>query len=314
MQPKPLGLFIAGAMLCLAPALALAHGFAGKRFFPSTLTVNNPFVADELGLQFQRFPNSQDHPLTGHSRQAGLSVAAIDFSKRITQRLQVSVSDNYMQHNLNGGPTEDGLGDVVVGIRMQGPVRADAEAVVSAGLNVEIGGTGSDAINNNSYTTLSPTFNFAKGFGGLPKAVKYLRPLALTGDIAYNYPTRGPAPRTLDTGFTVQYSLLYLQHMMKNGQLPPVIRNLIPVVEFPFTVCLNHGCGGALAGTVNPGLIWATQYGQIGMEAAFPVDDRSGESVGGLLEFRAYLGELFPHGIGAPLFGQVFNKAVDLED
>ena len=30
------------------PALAFAHGMAGQRFFPSTLTIDDPFVADEL--------------------------------------------------------------------------------------------------------------------------------------------------------------------------------------------------------------------------------------------------------------------------
>ncbi|HUO65293.1 MAG TPA: hypothetical protein VMT97_16380 [Terriglobales bacterium] len=34
--------------LCAWPALARAHGMAGKRFFPSTLTIDDPFVADEL--------------------------------------------------------------------------------------------------------------------------------------------------------------------------------------------------------------------------------------------------------------------------
>ena len=29
---------------------AAAHGFAGKRFFPATLTNDDPFVADELSL------------------------------------------------------------------------------------------------------------------------------------------------------------------------------------------------------------------------------------------------------------------------
>src|SRR5262249_57417710 len=32
------------------PALAAAHGMAGQRFFPSTLTIDDPFVADELSL------------------------------------------------------------------------------------------------------------------------------------------------------------------------------------------------------------------------------------------------------------------------
>ena len=314
MQHKRLGMTLAGVLCSCTPLLASAHGFAGKRFFPSTLAVTNPFVSDELGLQLQRMPEAQDNPLSGHSRQAGLSSAAFDFSKRLSQRLQVSIADNYNYSNFRNGPTRNGLGDVVLGARLQGPVRAAAEAVVSVGLNVKIGGTGSHSLNNDSYTTFSPTFYFGKGFGNLPAGLKYLRPLALTGDIAYNYPTRGPSPQTLDTGFALEYSLQYLQSMMKNGGIPPAIRNLTPVVEFPFQVGLSNGYGGALAGTVNPGIIWATKYGQVGMEAAFPVNHRSGEGVGGLLQFRAYLGQIFPHVMGSPPFGRIMNKPVDLGD
>jgi hypothetical protein len=303
-----------GIALCLLPALVLAQGFAGKRFFPTTLSVGNPFVADDLGLQLQRAPKTQDHPLTGHSRRTGLSAAALYFSKRITHRLQVSVRDAYRYTNPRSGPAEYGMGNVGLGVRLQGPVRRKAEAAVAIGFNVEIGGSGSDSVNNNSYTTFSPVFYFAQGFGRLPNEVKYLRPLALTGDIAYHYPTRGRAPWTLDTAFTLQYSLMYLQSMLKSHPLPPVVRNLIPVVEFPLRIGLNRGYGADLAGTVNPGFIWATEYGQLGLEAAIPINHRTGRDVGAVLQLSAYLGQIFPHSVGKPIFGRVFNKPVDLED
>jgi len=41
--------FAAGAMLSPVDPLS-AHGFAGKRFFPASLAVEDPFVADELAL------------------------------------------------------------------------------------------------------------------------------------------------------------------------------------------------------------------------------------------------------------------------
>src|SRR5882762_463976 len=44
-------LSVGTAALVLTAALpAHAHGLAGKRFFPSTLTIDDPFVADELSL------------------------------------------------------------------------------------------------------------------------------------------------------------------------------------------------------------------------------------------------------------------------
>ena len=39
---------IAAALLVLPVADARAHGFAGNRFFPATLEIDDPNVADEL--------------------------------------------------------------------------------------------------------------------------------------------------------------------------------------------------------------------------------------------------------------------------
>src|SRR5438045_6833731 len=38
------------AFLFVVPTIARAHGFAGSRFFPATLTTDDPFVNDELSL------------------------------------------------------------------------------------------------------------------------------------------------------------------------------------------------------------------------------------------------------------------------
>ena len=60
---------------------ACAHGFAGKRFFPATLTTDDPFVADEASLPTVstiRMPGEGESPET---RETGISV---DLAKRIT--------------------------------------------------------------------------------------------------------------------------------------------------------------------------------------------------------------------------------------
>ena len=43
-------LAVATALTILPTAGALAHGFAGSRFFPATIVIDDPFVADELSL------------------------------------------------------------------------------------------------------------------------------------------------------------------------------------------------------------------------------------------------------------------------
>ena len=41
-------LFAAGVLIALTATGAQAHGLIGKRFFPATLAIDDPFVADEL--------------------------------------------------------------------------------------------------------------------------------------------------------------------------------------------------------------------------------------------------------------------------
>jgi len=40
----------AASMALVSAGPAAAHGLVGQRFFPATLTIDDPFVADELSL------------------------------------------------------------------------------------------------------------------------------------------------------------------------------------------------------------------------------------------------------------------------
>jgi hypothetical protein len=50
MNPMPLGAAAAAAAVTLlsANSAALAHGFAGERFFPATILTDDPFAADDM--------------------------------------------------------------------------------------------------------------------------------------------------------------------------------------------------------------------------------------------------------------------------
>jgi hypothetical protein len=90
-------------VLCLAvlasPVLSAAHGLAGKRFFPATLTIEDPFVADELSLPSASHIKSPDAKET--------SVGA-EFSKTITPNLGVSIETEYI-FRLSGAFTDPPL-------------------------------------------------------------------------------------------------------------------------------------------------------------------------------------------------------------
>src|SRR4051812_43449141 len=75
----------AGVRLALATALAfcstvpaLSHGIVGNRFFPATITTDDPFAADELSLPTVSYQNTGIDPSVKETDING------EFSKRIT--------------------------------------------------------------------------------------------------------------------------------------------------------------------------------------------------------------------------------------
>jgi hypothetical protein len=85
--------------------------------------------------------------------------------------------------------------------------------------------------------------------------------------------------------------------------LPAPVDRLIPLVEFAMETPLNRGADGPTTGTINPGVIWAGKYFQVGMEAVIPINEHTGNNVGVIAQLHFFLDDLFPHSIGRPLFG-----------
>jgi hypothetical protein len=175
-----------------------------------------------------------------------------------------------------------------------------------AGLNVTWAHTGARATANPDFTTLSPTFDFGKGFGDLPASLTWLRPLAITGNLSVDFPTKAqsegsPNPNVFNVGFAFEYSLEYLQHHVKDIGLRAPFDRMIPLVEVAVSTPFNRGQNGQSTGTVQPGVIWAGQYFQVGAEAIIPVNSRTGHGVGAVLQLHFFLDDLFPRSIGRPL-------------
>jgi hypothetical protein len=78
---------------------------------------------------------------------------------------------------------------------------------------------------------------------------------------------------------------------------------MIPLVEVAMTTPFNRGQGGLTTGTVQPGVIWAGQYYQIGAEMIVPINRLSGHGIGGIFQLHFFLDDLFPRSIGRPIFG-----------
>jgi hypothetical protein len=299
--------FVAGAALgavaavLLHPGDAGAHGFAGDRFFPATILTDDPFVADEMSLP------TLTRPPTGPDGAQEIDLD-VDISKRITPDIDITLGQGWKYLQPKGSPAATGLSGLQTGAQYQLFVNAPHEALGLLGLNVTWAHTGRVAARGApGFTTLSPTFDFGKGFGDLPQSLPYLRPFAVTGNLSFDFPTKTesagtPNPNNFNYGFAFEYSLPYLQCCVKDIGLRPPFSQMIPLVEVAFTTPVNRITPGVTTtGTIQPGIIWSGSYYQIGAEAILPVNKLSGHGVGGLVQFHIYLDDLFPHSIGKPI-------------
>ena len=173
-----------------------------------------------------------------------------------------------------------------------------------------------------SFSTWTPGIFFGKGFGDLPDELRFLKPFALTGLVGMAIPTSASTrsvtvdiqtgerdieierhPNVLEWGFALEYSLIYLQSQVQDMHLRAPLDRLIPLVEFALESPLNRGTEGQTTGTINPGIIWAGKYFQVGVEAIVPINERTGNNVGVIAQLHFFVDDLFPHSLGRPLFG-----------
>jgi hypothetical protein len=291
---------LAAALTVLPAGGLLAHGVAGQRFFPATILTDDPFVADELSIpQVNVNPPGPDG-----SREIDIQ---IDLSKRITPDTGVTISNQWTRLKPAGLPAVTGFGPLETGAQYQLFVNGPHEALGLIGLNVTWAHTGRvQALEAPDFTTLSPTFNFGKGLGDLPRSLPYLRPFAITGNLGFDFPTKVesagvPNPTNFNYGFAFEYSLPYLQCCVKDIGLREPFNRLIPLVEVAFTTPINRVPATQTIGTIQPGVIWAGDYFQIGAEAILPANRVTGHGYGGVIQFHVYLDDLFPRSIGQPI-------------
>jgi hypothetical protein len=286
---------------------ASAHCFVGARFFPATLAVDDPCVADELSLPTVAWSKTGDVP------PATEWDVSAELSKRITEDFGISIGDTWSQIHQPGNPTLAGFSNLETTLQYQLLKDNSHELAMLLGLIVDWGGTG--ATNSGlatPYSVLTPTYYFGKGFGDLPEEAGWLRAFAVTGQIGYQIPTRSYdlvqnafIPQVLVYGGSIQYSMPYLKSEIRDFQLPDFINHLIPIVETQLATPVGNNFGNSFltTGTINPGVIWVGSYFQVGLEATVPVNHASGTGVGFLGQLHLYLDDMFPTTIGQPLLG-----------
>jgi hypothetical protein len=295
------------------PDRASAHGFAGERFFPATISTDDPFAASELSL-----------PTISYSRQPGTPPTktigfSSDLSLLVLPNVAVTLGDGYQWQKADGQNAQTGFNNFTANVLYEFFENDEHEAIMSVGLTTEFGGTGSRSIGSRSFSTLTPIVYFGKGLGDLPTNLNLLRPLAVTGEFGLAIPTRSnnrsvafntatgqtqvsstPNPDVFQWGFAVEYSLIYLQGHVKDIGLRAPFDRMIPLVEFSMSTPVNRN-GGVTTGTVNPGVIWSGKYFQVGVEAVLPINEHTGFNPGIVGQLHFYLDDILPKIFSKPL-------------
>jgi hypothetical protein len=266
------------ALVILLESPGWAHGIVGNRFFPATLAI------DELALP------SVTHIKGPEGKETEI---AVELAKTITRDLGISVSGTYRFVD-PADPDEkstSGFDNPSIGLKYTLLRNAPHEAALSLAFEWNIGGVGKESAGAASFHTISPSLLFGKGFGDLPDSVELLRPIAITGVLSAELPLTSQESNALVYGVTLQYSLPYLQTNVRDVGLPRFLSRLIPIVELLFSTPID---GGKTTGTVNPGVIWAGKYFEVGLEAIIPLNSETGKNVGVRALVHVFLDDLYP--------------------
>ncbi len=203
------GLAAAAVAALLPGAEALAHGFAGDRFFPATILTDDPFVADEMSLPTVTLDPTQ----SDGSREYDLGS---DLSMLITPSWDFTLSTDWAHIQHPGRRHADWV---------PGPDHRHAIPVVH---QRAARGHGSRSARRDlgKYRRLRrwarpplprcrrPS-TLAKALATCPIQLTWLRPFALTGNLSLNFPTETetegmPNPNSVFYGFAIEYSIPYL--------------------------------------------------------------------------------------------------------
>jgi hypothetical protein len=287
-------------MLSLLPQSAHAHAIAGDRVFPATLEVDDPSVATELSLPSVSWARG---PLDDNGNFPNMTNIGAEFDLLVAPNFAVGISDGWNSQTARGERGVYGYDSIEVSGKYLFYENDEHEILMSAGLKVDIGGTGASSFGDDGTSTFTPTYYVGKGMGDLPDNMALLKPFAITGTLGVAIAQNRSSPDVLQPGITLQYSMPYLKSAVKDYDLPTFVNHLIPVVEIPLSVGLNNGAH-TWGGTVNPGIIYIGNTWQFAVEASLPLTAGDQHGVGVNAQFHVFLDDLVP-AFFQPLTGRI---------
>ncbi len=302
-------LAVIGVLVLVFPfchGLAYAHGVVGKRFIPSTITLDDPFPSDEMDLlKVERESKDKE----GRKTRVGF-----EFSKRLSPDFAIGVGWGYLFFDPReaGKSNTSGAGNPDFSLKYSLLRSAGREGILSAGFSAEPGGVGPRRVAER-VTTLTPGLFFGKGLGDLPDSLNYLKPLAITGSLGVHVPMQGKTvtntitadgdierkvehhPTTIAYGIAVMYSIPYLQSFVRDVGLDAPFNRLFPLVEFNFETNAGSPKQRHTTAFFNPGILWAGSYVQLGLQAQVPLNSPSGKNVGVKALVHLFIDDIWPN-------------------
>ncbi len=286
--------FLCAAMLAVvvgaAPAPSWGHGVIGQRFFPESITVEDPFPADEADLLVPSFIKTPD----GKETSVGFGI-----QKRLSPNLGLSLEFEYVKVTPldPADPKLSGLANPEITLKYAMLRNGPHEAIVSALLSV------SPPWGDKDFTERQPSlatgFLFGKGLGDLPDGLRYLKPFALAGTASLETPlgaidVADDLASTLSYGLILEYSIPYLQSFVKDVGISKPFSRMFPIVELSLATPVNGPAHGQTTAFLNPGILWAGKYVELGVEAQVPLNERTGKNVGVIGLVHLFLDDLAP--------------------
>jgi hypothetical protein len=296
---------VAAARLLLALAIvaagspkpAGAYTASGDRNFPAALILPQLAPGDEFYLNYTMLPLVGTGP-GSPTRSSSLNAV---LGKTITDDLGIFIEESYSWNNLQGGGTNYGWQNQDGSIRYLAINNIDHEFLMSLGLDRETGGTGATRVGASPSGATTPQIYFAKGFGDLD--VGYLRPLAVTTFSGVTLADTAPRPDIVSNGFTVEYSIPYLQSKVQTFDLPDLFRQLTPMTEVLFTSPVGRSYGERTTALIAPGVSYNGGGWELAVEALVPATRATGTGVGVTAQLHIALDFFMPDSpLGHPIF------------
>ena len=89
-----------------------------------------------------------------------------------------------------------------------------------------------------------------------------------------------PRPDVSNNGFTIEYSIPYLESKVQAFDLPNIVRQLTPMTEVLFTSPVGRSYGARTTALIAPGVSYNGGGWELAAEAMVPVTRATGSGIG----------------------------------